>query len=544
MSSARYGRCVVSRAVAPFAVAVVAATAAALLAIGCGSDDGALGADVGDPGSGAPGDGPGSGGAGGGGTSVDAGTIDAAPPIPANGLRGDYFDDFSTEKLLRYDPNVAFDFGTTAPGAGLRGESYSIRWSGTITPAYSETYTFVVHSDDGARLWIDGKLVVDDWVMHSQHDAQGTAALTASKPVALRLEFYQYQGAASAQLSWSSTSQAKEVVPTTALVPAATAPADTNGKPLGAPRPDFKNAVVPFDCPDPGILRVDGAAGALPTYYMTCTGGSFPIRSSGDLVTWKDTGASILPSGAAPWAADGFRNWAPEIHQIGNQFVAYFTASGAGGRLSIGTAHASSPTGPWTADAQPLVRDASLGAIDATEFSDDDGKLYLYWKLDGNAVGQPTPIFVQQLRADGLGFAPGSSRTQVLVNDPGTWEGGVVEAPWVIKRNGMYYLFYSGNVYDERYATGVARASSPTGPFAKHGAPILQNDASWVGPGHGSVVVAHGADFFFHHAWPTNGAGVRNGNAGRWGLVDRIVWANGWPTFAGNVSAAALQAWP
>jgi beta-xylosidase len=277
---------------------------------------------------------------------------------------------------------------------------------------------------------------------------------------------------------------------------------------------------------------------------MACTGGSFPIRTSDDLVTWKDTGAAILPTGTAPWAGDGFRNWAPEMHKAATQYVAYYTASDKTGRLCIGAAHATSPVGPWTDRGTAIVRDANLGAIDAHFFADDDGKQYLYWKLDGNAVGQPTPILVQELAADGMSFAAGSAPREVLRNDPSTWEGGVVEAPWVIRRGATYFLFYSANVYDERYATGVARASSPFGPFAKKGAPILQNDAAWVGPGHGSVVVAHGNDFFFHHAWPTNGAGVRNAGAGRWDLVEPIVYAGGWPSFAGNASASGPLAWP
>jgi arabinan endo-1,5-alpha-L-arabinosidase len=90
----------------------------------------------------------------------------------------------------------------------------------------------------------------------------------------------------------------------------------------------------------------------------------------------------------------------------------------------------------------------------------------------------------------------------------------------------------------------VARATSPLGPFTKKGAPILKNDAAWVGPGHGSVVVAHGDDFFFHHAWPTNGAGVRNASAGRYDLVDRITYTSGWPVFAGDVSGTGPLVWP
>src|SRR6185436_7436125 len=99
-----------------------------------------------------------------------------------------------------------------------------------------------------------------------------------------------------------------------------------------------------------------------------------------------------------------------------------------------------------------------------------------------------------ELTADGRGFAPGSTRHQLLVNEPGTWEGGVIEAPWIVAHDGRFYLFYSGNVYDGRYRTGVARADSILGPYTKHGAPILANNTRWVGPGHGSVVAVGGAD--------------------------------------------------
>jgi hypothetical protein len=58
-----------------------------------------------------------------------------------------------------------------------------------------------------------------------------------------------------------------------------------------------ENPVVPFDCPDPGILAVTQPARK---FYMVCTGGSFPIRSSDDLVSWADTGSAILPGGKAP----------------------------------------------------------------------------------------------------------------------------------------------------------------------------------------------------------------------------------------------------
>ncbi len=334
--------------------------------------------------------------------------------------------------------------------------------------------------------------------------------------------------------------------PPAADVPPADPPAVAPPPPPGttppppAPKPvPYTNPVVPQDCPDPGVLESGG------TFYMACTGGKLEIRSSKDLVTWTDTGSSILPSGKAPWAADGNRNWAPEIHEVSaGAFVAYFTASDAQGHLAIGAAHATSPTGPFTDRGGPLVQNAT-GVIDATFFADDDGRKYLYWKLDGNSKGQPTPIFAEELAADGLSFAAGATAHQVLVNDGSTWEGGVVEAPWVVKRSGTYYLFYSGNVYDQRYRTGVARASSPTATFTKKGMPILDNNNTWVGPGHGSVVVTGTSWWFVHHAWPTDGAGNRDANKGREVLLDAIVWgADGWPSFATNSSAIGKQLGP
>ena len=304
-------------------------------------------------------------------------------------------------------------------------------------------------------------------------------------------------------------------------------------------RPSFENAVVREDCPDPGVVRVDTPA-ATPriAFYMTCTGGRFAIRRSTDLVKWTDTGEAIFPDGKPPWASDGNRNWAPEIHELGPaSFVAYYTASDEHHKLAIGVAYAPHPLGPWTDRGRPLVQHA-IGVIDATFFADDDGKNFLYWKVDGNQRGLPTPIMVQELGADGRSFAPRSSPVEVLTNDASSWEGPVVEAPWIVKRDGAYFMFYAGNVYDDRYRTGVARAPSPTARFTKSGSPILANNAKWVGPGHGSVVRAGATDWFVHHAWTTDASGQINRGSGRQVLLDAIVWKrDGWPSFAGGSSA-------
>ncbi|WP_257452081.1 glycoside hydrolase family 43 protein [Archangium lipolyticum] len=279
----------------------------------------------------------------------------------------------------------------------------------------------------------------------------------------------------------------------------------------------YQNPVFPNDCADPGVIH-DGTQ-----YVATCTSGgaadAFPIRTSPDLVHWTYAG-SIFPAARRPsWASTDF--WAPEIHRVGTRYIAYYTARHVNGALSIGAATAPSALGPFTDLGRPLVHDTTMGMIDATVFTDTAGKRYLVWKADGNAVGKPTPIYGQELSADGLSLV-GTRRT--LITNDRAWEGGVVEAPWVVARDGYYYLFYSGNAfYNGTYAVGVARATSPLGPFTKASAPILKTVPGWEGPGHCSVInTPAGNTVMVYHAW-------NQAHTARVMLADTVFWRDGWP---------------
>ena len=292
----------------------------------------------------------------------------------------------------------------------------------------------------------------------------------------------------------------------------------------------YANPVIGRDCPDPGVLK-DGDR-----YILTCTGGRdggiFPIYTSPDLVSWRLEG-NVFPRGVRPsWSRD--RYWAPEIHRVAEgRYVAYFSASTqADNRLVLGAAVAASPTGPFEDIGRPLHGE-SLGIIDAHYVRTSDGQRYLLWKVDGNAVGQPTPIRIQRLDADGVTLQ--GSPTTILTNDQ-SWEGGLVEGQWMVERGGMFYLFYSGNGYaTRRYATGVARSSSPLGPFQKRAGTLLSSSGAWAGPGHGAVVQAPaGGDVYVYHAWEAAHVGEA---PGRLTLVDRLRWVDGWPEMVGSPSS-------
>lgn len=465
-------------------------------------------------------------------TDETAATTLIDPPAPEMGLRAEYFAGYREPALVGVDAVVDFPWGADAP-AGLDDvDRFSVRWTGRLRPPHDGTYTLITETDDGVRLWVDGELVIDDWNGHFVARNEAEVELSAGVEVDLRIDYFEIDLDASAKLLWSSDRVAEEVIPQASLI-AADGLSD-----LGPPKPPYYNPVEAFDCPDPGALAVDEADG--PAYYKVCTGGAFPIRRSRDLVVWSATGAKVLPEGKPAWAANGKRNWAPELHRVGDSFVVYYTTVNGADVLSVGAAHADAPLGPYTDIGGPLV-EHPLGVIDAHYF-DDDGTPWLLYKIDGNSQGKPTPILIRQLAADGLSLV--GPETTLLVNDGQSWEGGVVEAPWLVRRGDWYYLFYSGNVYDHRYRTGVARSQALLGPYARHGAPILTNNERWVGPGHGSVIDVGGLDYFVYHAWTNKGDGTHKGDAGRSDLVDRIVWEGGWPKIHDGSPSHSRQPWP
>lgn len=457
----------------------------------------------------------------------------AEPPPIVPGIRAEYFADYHDAVVVRVEPAIDANWGLEAPLPELAEDFYSIRWSGWLTAPEAGTYTIATEADDGVRVWIDDALVIDDWMPHFVTRNEASVTL-GTEPVPLVVEYFEVDIEASARLLWSSETLPEAVVPESALT-TLEVPSDAPG-----PKPPYRNPVLAQDCPDPGVMAAPWAD--QPGYYMVCTGGSFPVRYSRDLVRWTTTETRILPEGKPTWAANGNRNWAPELHRIDDTVVAYFTTTDAQNRLCIGAAVADDPLGPYTESTGPLVQHPQ-GVIDATYF--DDGRTrWLLYKIDGNSVGQPTPIRARALAPDGLSFAPGSEAIDLITNDPGSFEGGVVEAMWVVPHADMLYMFYSANVYDNRYRTSVARAPSMAGPWEKRGSTVLTNDEHWVGPGHGSVLDVGGTDWFVYHAWLNAGGGAHLQREGRHVLLDRIDWVDGWPVIGDGTPSYAYGPWP
>lgn len=122
------------------------------------------------------------------------------------------------------DANVDFDWGVKKATPRTPANNFFARWEGTVTPQFSERYLFRLRADGGVRLWINGELIIDDWVTWKfAIYRSGAAALQAGIPATIKLEYFDTAGAASCSLRWSSPSRTVEVVPQAKLSPPAPA---------------------------------------------------------------------------------------------------------------------------------------------------------------------------------------------------------------------------------------------------------------------------------------------------------------------------------
>ncbi|HZE96366.1 MAG TPA: PQQ-dependent sugar dehydrogenase, partial [Planctomycetota bacterium] len=139
--------------------------------------------------------------------------------VASKGLRGDYYSGTTLTNwvMSRIDPTVNFDWGTGSPDTSVPVDGFSVRWTGQVTPAFSQAYTFYTNTDDGARLWVNGVLLHDHWVNQGPTEWSGMINLTAGTPASIVFEYFENTGGAMAQLSWSSASQAKGGIPTSSM---------------------------------------------------------------------------------------------------------------------------------------------------------------------------------------------------------------------------------------------------------------------------------------------------------------------------------------
>ncbi len=130
---------------------------------------------------------------------------------PDNSVIGNAPDGYSARALVESGKSYAVYLRQ------ISGAQFSARWTGMIEPTTSEEYVFYTNSNDGVRLWIDGKLIIDNWTDHGDTEDKGAIGLEAGKKYNLKLEYFYAGGAGVTRLRWSSDSQKKEIVPPSQL---------------------------------------------------------------------------------------------------------------------------------------------------------------------------------------------------------------------------------------------------------------------------------------------------------------------------------------
>lgn len=127
------------------------------------------------------------------------------PSGSGNGLQGEYYPNKTlsgSPTVTRTDPKVDYTWDGASPAPGVPGEDFSAKWTGTLTPPKTGTYTFGLTSDDGSRLFINGNQVIDNWRDQAPTTETAQVHLTAGHPVDVEVDYYQGGGGATVSLGW------------------------------------------------------------------------------------------------------------------------------------------------------------------------------------------------------------------------------------------------------------------------------------------------------------------------------------------------------
>ncbi len=132
----------------------------------------------------------------------------------SNAAPQDNFPATATSTLIV--PAVNFDWGGGSP-ANISNDNFKARFTGFVQTLDAGAYTFFVTADDGVRLWVDGQLLIDEWIDQGATEYSATLNLLACKKYAIKIEYYENGGDAVCKLEWSGPVIARSILPTAQL---------------------------------------------------------------------------------------------------------------------------------------------------------------------------------------------------------------------------------------------------------------------------------------------------------------------------------------
>jgi acid phosphatase len=152
-------------------------------------------------------------------SSPRSGSLTISTSKAGTGLTATYYKTttLSSPVKTRIDSTVDFNWGKSAPVAGANAERFSVEWVGQVQAQATETYTFYTTTTGGVRVWVNGKLLINDWSAHGTTTDKGTIALVGGRKYAIKVDYFDSGSSAACVLDWSTPKTAKSVIPTSAL---------------------------------------------------------------------------------------------------------------------------------------------------------------------------------------------------------------------------------------------------------------------------------------------------------------------------------------
>lgn len=145
----------------------------------------------------------------------------SAQPRLAPGLHAEFFagDNFDRKVTSRIDPQINFDWVWDSPAPGVPADHFSVKWTGFLKAPVPGRYTLITETDDGVRLYLDGKLLIDHWRPDDAAGEKSVEVELTAQPHALEFDFVEGIGFASARFFWRGPGMVEErqLVPPSAL---------------------------------------------------------------------------------------------------------------------------------------------------------------------------------------------------------------------------------------------------------------------------------------------------------------------------------------
>ncbi|MBN1300527.1 MAG: family 43 glycosylhydrolase [Melioribacteraceae bacterium] len=210
----------------------------------------------------------------------------------------------------------------------------------------------------------------------------------------------------------------------------------------------------------------------------------YHVFSSDNLTDWIDHGV-IVSQYNVPWVnSASYSMWAPDCIYRNGKYYFYFPARAKDAEprkgFRVGVAVSDEPYGPFKPESEPIK---GVFGIDPNVFIDEDKQAYLYW-----SAGK---IFVAKLKENMVEL---DSEPMLIENLPSE---GLIEGPYLFKRNGIYYLTYP-HVENETERLEYAVADNPMGPFEVTGV-IMDESPSGCWTNHQSIIEYNNQWYIFYH---------------------------------------------